>query len=158
MGDFLVHIGGTHFEILAFGQQIADLFEEFLVLLKVDLGALLLHVKDVDHFLHLVALGEQHLVARHQVRQDVLHLRPEMIRLHTGAGSDLVGYQVMEFGGNLKATFFDSIGHVLLPFRSRVRRERAGAAGGHPAGHRAVRILAETAARIMWHARLAGHR
>jgi hypothetical protein len=69
-------------------------------------------VPGIDLRLEVVTPGEQCLVLRCQLGDDLAERRPERIRRDAGPRGDVVGHQIMEGLGDLEIAVLDAFGHV----------------------------------------------
>jgi hypothetical protein len=114
-GDFGVHVFRADGEVRAFGDQVADLFQEGAVGLPVERLATAGGNPVVDLCLQRVPLFQQAQVFGNEVAQHGGIAAPEGLGGQIQAGQDAVLHQIGENGCDLKPGAFDIVGHVMSP-------------------------------------------
>ena len=110
-GDLVVDTGGGDGEVVRLGLQVADLGEELLVAVGVDRLDDVLAVVLVDLRLQVLAAGEQVLILRAEIGDDLVDARPEAVRVDVGARKRLVVDEVVQHLGDAQVPHRHAVGH-----------------------------------------------
>ena len=91
----------------------------------------------VDLGLQLVARQQQLLVLRGEVGDDLVHARPEAVRIDAGAGQGLVVHEVVQHPGDAQVAFADHRSVIVL-LRNGLYRPLTNSAGPGPTSYRHI--------------------
>jgi len=113
--NLVIHVFGRDLEILALGQQIADVLQELSIDRQVVCLALMLVIPGVELGLQRIAPGQQLAVARGQLFDDPCESLPERLGLQPGARDDFIDHQIVQNLGDLQSACLDPLRHIRVP-------------------------------------------